>query len=162
VEAGGRAIAIDERLNGAVSEFTRPAHVQGRRRRSVRDAASRRLLRAESVLFAGFGNFDSSGEPGVHEFCAEKRRPHVRAHGRSKTLRTVFGARLWRNDRASARAAAARLLKGMATRPDRLLRRITFSACSMTTIRADARGCWRSPHGVFDDIEATVHRDQAR
>lgn len=159
VEPAGAAIAIDERLNGAVSEFTRRRMFKGDVGEVFVMPASRRLLRAESVLFAGLGNFDSfKASPGVHEFCAENV---VRTFVRTQV--EDFATVLWGTSSGATIAQALELqlrgyFKGMADAdPDRLLRRITF--CMLDDDKYDQmRAALLALAGteLFDDIEATV------
>ena len=58
VTPGGAAMAVDERLNGAVREFTARRMFSGETGQIFTVPAGTRRLRAKTVLFAGMGDFD--------------------------------------------------------------------------------------------------------
>ncbi len=70
VEPGGAAAAIDDRLNGAVKEFTLRRMFTGDMGEVFALPAGRSLLFADMVLFAGLGPFDRFGDE-AQRFVAE-------------------------------------------------------------------------------------------
>jgi pimeloyl-ACP methyl ester carboxylesterase len=159
VEPAGAATAIDARLGGAVREFTRRRMFTGDVGEVFVMPTARSLLRAESVLFVGLGNFDAfSKSSSVHEFVAENV---VRTFVRTQV--EDFATVLWGTSSGSfIRNALEHQLrgyfKGMADAdPDRLLRRITF--CMLDDDKyGQMRSALLSLAGtdLFDDVEATI------
>ena len=158
VEPAGPAIAIDERLNGAVREFTRRRMFRGDVGEVFIMPTNRSLLRVDSVLFAGLGNFDTFKDGGVHEFVAENI---VRTFVRTQV--EDFATVIWGTSSGSSIAQALEYqlrgyFKGMADAdPERQLRRITFcmrDPDKYQTMRAALVQLTGTT--LFDDIEATI------
>ncbi|MGH8314268.1 MAG: CHAT domain-containing protein, partial [Steroidobacterales bacterium] len=159
VEPAGAATAIDARLGGAVREFTRRRMFTGAVGEVFVMPTARSLLRAESVLFVGLGNFDAfSKTSSVHEFVAENV---VRTFVRTQV--EDFATVLWGTSSGSSIRDALEhqlrgYVKGMADAdPDRLLRRITF--CMLDDAKyGQMRSALLSLSGtdLFDNIDVTI------
>jgi hypothetical protein len=157
VEPAGPANAIDERLHGAVKEFTRRRMFRGDVGEVFVMPTSRSLLRADTVLFAGLGNFDAFRQS-VHEFVAENV---VRTFVRTQV--EDFATVLWGTGSGcmigeSLEYQLRGYFKGMADAdPDRQLRRITFCALDDAKYREMKDELLRlAGTALFDEVEATV------
>jgi hypothetical protein len=70
VEPAGAAAAIDERLDGAIKEFTTRRMFSGKVGEVFAMPTGRHLIYAETVLFAGLGSFDTFNSD-LQQFVAE-------------------------------------------------------------------------------------------
>ena len=154
VEPGGAAAAIDERLNGAVKEFTLRRMFSGGLGEVFVMPAGRSLLFADLVLFAGLGAFDRFTDD-AQRFVAENIvRTFVRTQVEefaTVLLGTGSGvpvATALRNQLAGFFAALT------AADPDRQLRRITL--CELDAERYDEirrELLQLSATPLFEDVE---------
>ena len=95
VEPAGAANAIDERLDGAVKEFTTRRMFSGAVGEVFAMPTGRHLIYAETVLFTGLGSFDSYS-PEVQQFVAENVvRTFVRTHVEDFASVLLGGASGW-------------------------------------------------------------------
>jgi hypothetical protein len=80
VEPAGAAAALDERLDGAIKEFTTRRMFSGKVGEVFAMPTGRHLIYAETVLFAGLGSFDTFNAD-VQQFVAENVvRTFIRTH----------------------------------------------------------------------------------
>jgi pimeloyl-ACP methyl ester carboxylesterase len=157
VEPAGPANAVDERLNGAVKEFTRHRMFRGDVGEVFVMPTRRSLLRADSVLFAGLGNFDTFKE-NVHEFVAQNV---VRTFVRTQV--EDFATVLWGTGSGCTITEALQYqlrgyFKGMVDAdPDRQLRRITFCMRDDDKFQEMHDALLRlTSTSLFDEVEATI------
>ncbi|MGB0909943.1 MAG: CHAT domain-containing protein [Nitrospirales bacterium] len=95
VEPSGAAGAIDERLNGAVKEFTTRRMFSGTVGEVFAMPTGRHLIYAETVLFMGLGSFDSYNDE-VQQFVAENAvRTFVQTHVEDFASVLLGGASGW-------------------------------------------------------------------
>ncbi|MEE9231908.1 MAG: M17 family peptidase N-terminal domain-containing protein, partial [Nitrospirales bacterium] len=95
VEPAGAAAAIDERLNGAVKEFTTRRMFSGAVGEVFAMPTGRHLIYAETVLFTGLGNFDAFNAL-VQQFVTENVvRTFVRTHVEDFASVILGGASGW-------------------------------------------------------------------
>ena len=95
VEPAGAAGAIDERLNGAVKEFTTRRMFSGAVGEVFALPTGRHLIYAETVLFTGLGNFDAFSAE-VQQFVAENVvRTFVQTHVEDFASVLLGGASGW-------------------------------------------------------------------
>ena len=95
VEPAGAANAIDERLNGAVKEFTARRMFSGAVGEVFAMPTGRHMIYAETVLFTGLGSFDGYN-PEVQQFVAENVvRTFVHTHVEDFASVLLGGASGW-------------------------------------------------------------------
>ena len=95
VEPAGAAGAIDERLNGAVKEFTTRRMFSGAVGEVFAMPTGRHLIYAETVLFTGLGNFDAFNSE-IQQFVAENViRTFVRTNVEDFASLVLGGASGW-------------------------------------------------------------------
>jgi pimeloyl-ACP methyl ester carboxylesterase len=161
VEPGGAAAAVDERLDGAVKEFTLRRMFSGELGEVFAMPAGRSFLFADLVLFAGLGDFDRFGEE-AQRFVTENI---VRTFARTQVedFATVL---LGTGSGVPIATALRNQLAGFfqaltAADPDRQLRRITL--CELDADRCDemrrellhlsATPLFEDVEVVFDEVE---------
>lgn len=156
VDPGGAAAAIDERLNGAIKEFTARRMFTGDAGEMFAMPTGRHLLRADTVLFAGLGAFDRFTDD-VQQFVAENV---VRTFVRTQV--EDFATVLWgTNSGVTAAQALANQLRGYfkglsEADADHSLRRITiceFDAGRFEEMKAEVYRL--SATGLFADVQVT-------
>jgi pimeloyl-ACP methyl ester carboxylesterase len=156
VDPGGAAAAIDERLNGAVKEFTARRMFSGDAGEMFAMPTGRHLLRADTVLFAGLGAFDRFTDD-VQQFVAENV---VRTFVRTQV--EDFATVLWGTNSgvAAVRALANQLqgyFKGLVEADaDHSLRRITlceYDAARYEEVKAEVYRL--SATGLFEEVQVT-------
>ncbi|HSN72612.1 MAG TPA: CHAT domain-containing protein, partial [Steroidobacteraceae bacterium] len=161
VEPGGAAAAIDERLDGAVKEFTLRRMFAGGLGEVFAMPAGRSLLFADIVLFAGLGDFDRFGDE-AQRFVAENVvRTFVRTQV-DEFATVLLGTGSGVPVATALRNQLAGFFEGLAAAdPDRQLRRITI--CELDGDRYDeirrellhlsATPLFEDVEVLFDEIE---------
>jgi CHAT domain-containing protein/pimeloyl-ACP methyl ester carboxylesterase len=161
VEPGGAAAAIDQRLNGAIKEFTTRRMFSGDAGEMFAMPTGRHLLRADTILFAGLGAFDRFTDD-VQQFVAENV---VRTFVRTQV--EDFATVLWgANSGLSTAQALTNQLRGyfkglLEVDADQSLRRITL--CEFDPVRFDemkAEIFRLSATGLFADVQVTFDEVQ--
>lgn len=161
VEPGGAAAAIDQRLNGAIKEFTTRRMFSGDAGQMFAMPTGRHLLRADTILFAGLGPFDRFSDD-VQQFVAENV---VRTFVRTQI--EDFATVLWgTNSGITAGQALANQLHGyfkglLEADADQSLRRITI--CEYDPVRFEemkAEIYRLSATGLFADVQVTFDEVQ--
>lgn len=161
VEPGGAAAAIDQRLNGAIKEFTTRRMFSGAAGEMFAMPTGRHLLRADTVLFAGLGPFDRFTDD-VQQFVAENV---VRTFVRTQV--EDFATVLWgTNSGVTTGQALTNQLRGyfkgvLEADADQSLRRITI--CEFDPVRFDemkAEIYRLSATGLFAEVQVTFDEVQ--
>jgi hypothetical protein len=161
VEPGGAAAAIDQRLNGAIKEFTTRRMFSGDAGEMFAMPTGRHLLRADTILFAGLGAFDRFSDD-VQQFVAENV---VRTFVRTQV--EDFATVLWgTNSGVTTGQALNNQLRGyfkglLEADADHSLRRITlceFDATRFDEIKAEIYRL--SATGLFAEIQVTFDEVQ--
>ena len=161
VEPGGAAAAIDQRLNGAIKEFTARRMFSGDAGEMFAMPTGRHLLRADTVLFAGLGAFDRFSDD-LQQFVAENV---VRTFVRTQV--EDFATVLWgTNSGVSSAQALSNQLRGyfkglLESDADQSLRRITlceydpvrFEEIKAELYRLSATGLFNDVQVVFDEVQ---------
>ena len=156
VEPSGPAIALDQRLDGAISEFTKRRMFNGNVGEVFIMPTGRHLVRSDMVLFAGLGSFDRF-DGGVQRLAAENVVRTFVSTGVGDFATVLLGA-------GSGRGVAdtlQNLLSGFfrAIRDlDRThgLRSITFCELDRDAYAAMKEELYRlASTELFDEIEAT-------
>ena len=163
VTPGGAAMAVDQRLNGAIREFTARRMFSGDAGQIFAMPAGSRKLRAKSVIFAGMGDFDRF-DAQMQSFVSENV---VRTLARSRVhdfVTVLFGT----GSGLSIADALSNQLRGYfraleASEPGYDLRRITFCVYDQRrlqqlrkALRALARG------EIFANVDTTITETRLR
>jgi pimeloyl-ACP methyl ester carboxylesterase len=126
VDPSGAAAAVDERLDGAIREFTLRRMFSGQLGEVFVLPAARQALLAEFVLFAGLGDFDDFGSD-AQAFVAENV---VRTFARTRVpdfATVLFGAGSGVPVTTALEQQLAGFFAGLRTADaERVIRRITF------------------------------------
>ncbi len=161
VEPGGAAAAIDQRLNGAIKEFTTRRMFSGDAGEMFAMPTGRHLLRADTILFAGLGAFDRFSDD-LQQFVAENV---VRIFVRTQV--EDFATVLWgTNSGVTTGQALTNQLRGyfkglLEADSEQSLRRITI--CEFDPVRFEeikAEIYRLSATGLFADIQVTFDEVQ--
>jgi hypothetical protein len=126
VDPSGAAAAVDARLGGAIREFTRRRMFTGRLGEISGLPPTRGVLLAESVVFAGLGDFDDFGSD-AQSFVAGNIVRSLAMSGVEDFATVLFGA----GSGVPVAAALEQQLGGFVAGlrdadPDRVIRRITI------------------------------------
>lgn len=161
VEPGGAAAAIDQRLNGAIKEFTTRRMFSGDTGEMFAMPTGRHLLRADTILFAGLGAIDRFTDD-LQQFVAENV---VRTFVRTQV--EDFATVLWgTNSGVTTGQALTNQLRGyfkgvMEADADQSLRRITLCEFDPTRFEEMKAEIYRlSATGLFADIQVTFDEVQ--
>jgi pimeloyl-ACP methyl ester carboxylesterase len=156
VEPTGAASALDERLDGAISEFTKRRMFDGNVGEVFIIPTGRHLVRSDIVLFAGLGSFDRF-DGGVQRLAAENVvRTFIRT-GVPEFATVLLGTGSGR-DLAST---LENLLRGFFRAicdldSNNVLRAITFCELDRDVYTAMKEELYRlASTSLFDEIEAT-------
>jgi hypothetical protein len=157
VDPAGAAGAVDRSLGGAIREFTMRRMFSGQLGQVFVLPSARSALRAEFVLFAGLGNFDTFG-PEAHEFVAENVARTL-ARSRVEDFATVL---LGAGSGIAVPVALEHQLRGFISGvrhsdPQGTLRRITLCEIDARKFAALSRAAARlAPVLAADDFEIAV------
>ena len=157
VTPGGAAMAVDERLHGAVREFTARRMFSGETGQIFTLPAGTRNLRARTVLFAGMGDFDQF-DAEAQVFVSENVVRTLARSGVTDFSTVLFGT----GSGISMAQAAANQLRGYlralaAAEADYELRRICFCVQDrhrLAQLRAALRALHKSD--VLADFDIVI------
>ncbi len=156
VEPGGAAAAIDERLNGAIKEFTTRRMFSGDAGEVFAMPTGRHLLRADTILFAGLGAVDRFTDD-LQQFVAENV---VRTFVRTQV--EDFATVLWgTNSGVTTAQALTNQLRGyfkgiIEADSDHSLRRITICEFDLARFEEVKTEIYRlSATKLFADVQVT-------